>query len=57
MNFYKYAFNHFDLNNKNESENENNKISYNNMTLMNNSNIYSINTSFNNIYKYNSNLN
>ena len=57
MNFYKYAFNHFDLNNKNENENENNKISYNNMTLMNNSNIYSINTSFNNIYKYNSNLN
>ena len=57
MNFYKYAFNNFNLNNKNEIENENNKISYNNMTLMNNSNIYSINTSFNNIYKCNSNLN
>ena len=59
MNFYKYAFNNFELN-KNENENENNKISYNNMTLMNNSNVYSINainTSFNNIYKYNSNLN
>ena len=59
MNFYKYAFNNFGLNNKNENENENenNKISYSNITLMNNSNIYSINTSFNNIYKYNSNLN
>ena len=54
INYYKYAFNNF---NKNENDKENNKISYNNMTLMNNNNIYAINTSFNNIYKYNSNLN
>ena len=54
INYYKYAFNNF---NKNEKDKENNKISYNNMTLMNNNNIYAINTSFNNIYKYNSNLN
>ena len=54
INYYKYAFNNF---NKNEDDKENNKISYNNMTLMNNNNIYAINTSFNNIYKYNSNLN
>ena len=56
MNFYKYAFNTFGFN-KNEIDNENNKITYSNMTLMNNSNIYTINTSFNNIYKYNTNLN
>ena len=54
INYYKYAFNNF---NKNENDKENNKISYNNMTLMNTNNIYAINTSFNNIYKYNSNLN
>ena len=54
INYYKYAFNNF---NKNKNDKENNKISYNNMTLMNNNNVYAINTSFNNIYKYNSNLN
>ena len=54
INYYKYSINNF---NKNENNDENNKICYNNMTLMNNNNIYAINSSFNNIYKYNGNLN
>ena len=52
INFYKYACNNFGFNKNNIVDTKES-----NMSILNNNNIYTNNTSFNKIYKYNSSLN
>ena len=53
IHFYKYAYNNFGFNKNNNIVDKKES----NMSILNNNNIYTINNSFNNIYKYNTNLN